>query len=420
MKVLLIGSGGREHALGWKLKQSPKVEKIYFAPGNAGTAMLGENVNIDVLDIKSLLNFAKQNKIDLTVVGPDDPLANGIVNAFQKEKFKIFGPTKEAAQIEWSKAFAKKLMKEENIPTASFETFTDFQEAKKYALSQKLPLVVKASGLALGKGVIIGQTKEEIVQALENIMIKKIFGNAGDRVVIEEYLSGKEISIHAFCDGKNAVLFPTAQDHKPIFDGNRGPNTGGMGTIAPVPWADSALIEQIKKTIIIPVLNGLKKRGQEFKGVLYPGLMITKDGPKVLEFNARFGDPETQSYMRLLKSDLVEIFMACVEGRLSKLEIEWENKSTCCIVLASQGYPGKYQKGEVIYGLDSIKDPSIQVFHAGTALRNNKVITNGGRVLGVTATGSDLPEALKKAYQAVGDHGIHFTGMQYRTDIGKL
>ncbi len=419
MKVLIVGSGGREHALGWKLKQSPRVSKLYFAPGNAGTQTLGTNIDIKTDKIDKLSTFAKNNKIDLTVVGPDDPLAAGVVNFFQKQNLKIFGPTKEAAQIEWSKKFAKELMKEEGIPTANFETFNDFEKAKNYALVQQLPLVIKASGLALGKGVIICKTKDEVVEALENIMIKKIFGEAGNAVIVEEYLSGKEISIHAFCDGKTAVLFPTSQDYKPIFDGNRGPNTGGMGTVAPVSWVTPDLIKQIEETIVMPLLKALQKRGKEFKGLLYPGLMITENGPKVLEFNARFGDPETQSYMRLLDSDLFEIFMACVEGKLDQVDITWAKKSACCIVLASEGYPGSYKKGEEIQGLSAIKDTDIQVFHAGTALKDNKVITNGGRVLGMTAIGENLPAGLAKAYENIGPTGVHFNGMHYRKDIGK-
>ncbi len=415
--VLIIGSGGREHALGWKLKQSSQVGKIYFAPGNAGTAKLGENVSMSVINTELLLEFAKKNKIDLTVVGPDDALAAGVVNIFQKDDLKIFGPTQEAAQIEASKAFAKQLMLDEGIPTAAFATFTNAHEALHYLRKQSMPTVIKASGLALGKGVIIAQTLTEAEKAVEDIMVKKIFGKAGDKVIIEEFLEGPEVSIHAFCDGETAVLFPSGKDHKTIFENNKGPNTGGMGTIAPVPEINGEFLEQVKQTIVLPVLRGLKKRGIKFSGLLYPGLMLTKNGPKVLEFNARFGDPETQSYMRLLESDLFDIFMSCCNGTLSKQKIVWSANSACCIVLASAGYPGTPQKGDVIEGLDKVaKD--IQIFHAGTVVKDGKVVTNGGRVLGITAIGKDLKTTLKKAYSIIGKKGVYFAEMQVRKDIG--
>lgn len=416
--VLIIGSGGREHALGWKLKQSAKVRKIYFAPGNGGTLEVGENVSIGVLDVEGLLTFALSKKVDLTVVGPDDALAAGVVNAFQQKGLAVFGPTKEAAQIESSKAFAKQIMLENNIPTATYASFTAIADARKYLKKQSLPVVIKASGLALGKGVIIAKTIPEAEKALEDIMVKKIFGKAGDEVIIEEFLQGKEISIHAFCDGKTAKLFPTSRDHKAIYEGNRGPNTGGMGTIAPLPDVSHRLRKQIERTIVQPVLNGLQKKNAQFSGCLYPGLMLTKEGPKVLEFNARFGDPETQSYMRLLKTDLFDVMMSCVKGKLSKQKIRWAKKSACCIVLASSGYPGTYKKGDSIDGLKSKKEDII-VFHAGTKREENAVFTGGGRVLGVTAVGKTLDRALVKAYAAIGKRGIFFEGMQYRKDIGK-
>lgn len=416
--ILIIGSGGREHALGWKLKKSLKVKKIFFAPGNGGTLLIGENVPLDITNNRDVVNFAKKNSIDFVVVASDDPLANGMVDALTRAGIKAFGPTKKAAQIEWSKAFAKQLMKEEHIPTASYETFTDYKQAVLYLKKQSLPIVIKASGLALGKGVVVCKTKDEAITIVKKIMIDKIFGSAGKTVVIEEYLEGYEVSFHVFCDGKTAVLFPTAKDHKLIWDGNKGPNTGGMGTIASVPWVSKELIEKVKKTIIIPVLNGLRKKGRVFKGCLYPGLIITKNGPKVLEFNARFGDPETQSYMRLLKTDLFDILMACTEGKLNTLKIVWQNKSSCCIMMASQGYPGAYIKGKVITGIDNaenIKD--VTIFHSGTKQLDGQFVTSGGRVLGVSAIGTNLNQALKKAYTAI--RKIHFDGMQYRKDIGK-
>lgn len=419
--VLIIGSGGREHALGWKLGKSPKVGKIYFSPGNAGTAEIGENIAISALDINALLDFATKNKIDLTVVGPDDALALGIVDAFREKGFTIFGPTRKAAELEWSKAFAKQFMQEEGIPTASYAAFTDVRKAKAYLKKQSTPIVIKASGLALGKGVIIAKTHKEAEKTIEEIMVKKIFGDAGREIIIEEFLEGKEISIHAICDGTNVSIFPTSRDHKRLRDENKGPNTGGMGTIAPLPNITKKELEKITQNIVLPVINGMKKRGKAFTGILYPGLMMTKNGPKVLEFNARFGDPETQSYMRLLKTDLYDILVSAASGKLSDIAIEWENKSACCIVVASGGYPGAYKKGEIIHGIkEAEKDKDIVVFHAGTINCNNEICTNGGRVLGITATGKTLELALTKAYNVIGEKGVHFKGMQYRKDIGRV
>jgi phosphoribosylamine--glycine ligase len=417
--ILIIASGGREHALGWRLKQSPKVGKIYFAPGNPGTATIGINTNIPALDFDKLIEFAKKNEIDLTVAGPDDILAAGIVNTFQKAGLRIFGPRKEAVQIESSKAFAKQLMKEEKIPTAKYQTFTDAKKAKTYIQKQTPPVVIKASGLALGKGVIIAQTLEKSEKTIDEIMVKKVFGNAGNEVVIEEFLLGKEVSIHVFSDGENVALFPTSRDHKPIFDGNKGLNTGGMGTIAPLPEISNKQLEEIKKTIVLPAIKGLKKRGMPFVGCLYPGLMMTKDGPKVIEFNCRFGDPEMESYMRLLDSDLFDILNSCVDEKLNRTTIEWSNKSACCIILASKDYPKSSHKGDVIYGLENIDDDVI-VFHLGTKMDGENIVTNGGRVLGITATGKSLDEALTLAYKQIGKNGIYFEGMQYRKDIGKI
>lgn len=417
--ILIIGSIGRDHAVGWKLKQSEKVGKIYFAPGNAGTEEIGESTGIDVLNIQSLTKFAVSKKIDLSVTSSDDALAKGVVNAFRNKGLVIFGPTKKAAQLESSKAFSKQLMQEENIPTATYETFTDPKKAKDYLKNQDFPIVIKASGLALGKGVIIAENLKTAVKAINEIMVDKVFGAAGSEVVIEEFLKGKEVSIHVFSDGKNISLFPTSRDHKRIGEGNTGPNTGGMGTIAPVSEISKKDIEQIKKTIVMPVINGMKKRGMPFTGCLYPGIMMTKNGPKVLEFNARFGDPEMQSYMRLLKSDLFDILLACAKGDLSKVKIAWSKHFACCIILASTGYPGSYKKGKIIVGLDKIKNAKdVIVFHQGTKKQDANTVTNGGRVLAVTATGKSLKEALKKAYSVIGKNGIHFKGMQYRKDIG--
>lgn len=419
--VLIIGNLAREHALGWKLKQSSKVRKIYFAPGNVGTGFIGENTGIDALDIKSLIQFAKAHDIYLTVAGPDDSLAAGVVDAFKKEKLKIFGPTKEAAQIESSKAFSKQLMQKEGIPTAEFRKFTDSSKAKKFIKNHELPVVIKASGLALGKGVVIAKTLEEANKTIEDMMVKKIFGKAGEELIIEEFLEGKEISIHAFCDGKTISMFPVGRDHKAIFEGNHGPNTGGMGTLAPVPGFNKAFLEDIKQTIVLPALSGMKKKGITFTGCLYPGLILTKHGPKVLEFNSRFGDPEMESYMRILETDIFDILEACANGTLSQLNIKWKKQTACCIVLASEGYPGKYNKGEIIHGLEKFDGKNdIVVFHFGTKIENGNIVTNGGRVLGVTATGKTLEEALDKAYSAIGEKGVHFQGMQYRKDIGRV
>jgi len=417
--ILIIASGGREHAVGWRLTQSPQVGKIYFAPGNPGTATVGINTGIAATDFDALIDFAKKNKIDLTVGAPDDILAAGVVNAFQKAGLKIFGATKEAAQIESSKAFAKELMKTEKIPTAKYETFTDAKKAKAYIKKHGAPIVIKASGLALGKGVVVARTLAEALSAIEDAMVKKVFGKAGDEVVIEEFLKGKEVSIHAFSDGENVVLFPTSRDHKPIYDGNKGLNTGGMGTIAPLSEITEKQLDEIKEKIVLPAIKGMKKRGMPFVGCLYPGLMMTKDGPKVVEFNARFGDPEMESYMRLLDSDLYEFLDACVERTLDKIKVTWSKKFACCIILASAGYPASSHKGDVIKGLDTV-DKDVIVMHLGTKQNGENVVTDGGRVVGVTATGKTLNDALKLAYKQIGPKGVHFDGMQYRKDIGKI
>lgn len=417
MNILIIGSGGREHALAWKLKQSPKVKNIFIAPGNAGTSLIGQNIPLNIFDHQAIIDFSKENKIDLVLIGPDDVLASGLTNSLANSNIKTFGPTKEASEIEWSKSFAKNLMKRLNIPTAKFEEFTDPELAKKYIKNQQYPIVIKASGLALGKGVVIANNCAEATSALEEIMLNKAFGPAGDTVVIEEFLTGEEISIHAFTDGENVAMFPSAQDHKRIFDNDKGPNTGGMGTVAPVPGVSQKTLDEIEKTIVIPILRELKNIGRIFKGVLFPGIMLTKNGPKVLEFNARFGDPETQSYMRLLKTDLLEILLACADGQLKDLKIEWKEKlSACTVVLASKGYPGTYPKEIPITGISNAeKITDIVIFHAGTKTLNDKIVTSGGRVLGISATEKTLSEVRQKAYQAV--DAINFDGKQFRKDI---
>ncbi len=401
MRILVIGSGGREHALVWKIKQSPLVKETFVTSGN----------------MDEIINWLKENPMDLVVVGPDDYLAEGIVDGIEKINIPVFGPTKEAAKIEWSKVFSKEFMKEENIPSATFQKFNESQKAKEYLKTQKFPVVIKASGLALGKGVIISETLREAEKAVDEILNEKIFGDAGDEIIIEEYLKGIEISIHAFSDGNNVSLFPAAKDHKRIFEGNKGPNTGGMGTISPVSSVSSKDLSQIKEMIVLPTIGALNKRGTPFKGLIYPGIMLTKDGPKVIEFNARFGDPETQSYMRLLKSDIVPILISCTNGTLQEQKIDWSDEFAACVVCASGGYPGKYEKGKEIKGLEKIKDKDVSIFHAGTKLDGNKILTNGGRVLGITSTGSNLEEALGKCYSAI--EKINFQGMQYRKDIGK-
>ncbi len=415
MKILVIGSGGRENALAWKLKQSSKVTELFAAPGNPGTKDIATNV---ILNSQSeILEWLKQNPMDLVVVGPDNYLAEGIVDEIQDLGIKVFGPSKLASEIEWSKSYAKDLMKEEGIPTASFEIFSDFDRAFEYIKQNKFPTVIKASGLALGKGVIIAENLIDAETALREIMTDKVFGEAGDVVVIEEYLTGREISTHAFCDGENAVMFPSSQDHKRIFEDDLGPNTGGMGTIAPVPWVTEEHLNEVKEKIVLPLLKALQKRGREFRGLLFPGIMITEDGPKVIEFNARFGDPETESYMRILETDLVDILLACIDGTLLNIDINWSSQSAATIMCASGGYPGSYEKGKEIMGVNEITDKDVAVFHSGTKIIDHKLITNGGRVLAVTAVGDTVRDALSKAYKAI--EGISFEGMQYRKDIGK-
>jgi len=414
--VLVVGSGGREHAIAWKLSQSPRIGKLYVAPGNGGTHNVAENVKIEPTDFTGLINFALNNSIDLTVIGPDDPLAMGIVDVFQSHGLRIFGPTRAMAQIEASKAFAKRLMLENNVPTAPFRIFREYQNALTYLRQHGAPIVIKASGLALGKGAYPCKTLTEAEQALSEIMVKRAYKDAGDEVIVEEFLDGQEISIHALCDGQTSILLPTAQDHKPIFDGDQGKNTGGMGTITPVPWITDQTLQELNQKIVRPTLEALSKKSIGFRGCLYPGLKMTNQGPKVLEFNARLGDPETQSYVRLLRTDLLDVLDACVDGKLVDLKLQWHSGFAVCIVLASEGYPGKYKKGIPIFGINEAeKITGITVFHAGTT-HNGQLVTSGGRVLGVTAIGKTLKEALNQAYEAVAL--IQFQGKYYRRDIG--
>jgi len=418
MKILVIGSGGREHTIVWKLKQSPRVEKIYCAPGNAGIAELAECLPLKADDIPGLLSFAKANAIDLTIVGPEMPLVAGIVDEFQAAGLKIFGPAKKAAQLEGSKAFAKKIMKKYKVPTASYEVFTDLQKAKEHIYMSKFPVVIKADGLAAGKGVTVATSLVEATKALEAAMQQNVFGEAGRTVVIEECLVGEEASILAFVDGKNFQIMVPSQDHKAIYDGDKGPNTGGMGTYSPAPIITSSMLDEIANKIIRPMVDGMAKEGAPYKGVLYSGLMITKDGPKVIEFNCRFGDPETQVVLPRLGSDLLEPLLASIDGSLDQITLNWKQEAAVCVVLAADGYPGDYEKGKEIKGLENFKDSQEEmVFHAGTKLEDGIVKTNGGRVLGITALGKDIKEAIKKAYNAV--KKIEFEGMYYRKDIGK-
>ena len=402
----------------WKLAQSPRVKKIFCAPGNPGMAEIAECVNITVDKLESLRDFALKQQVDITIVGPDDCLAAGVVDVFQQAGLKVFGPTQKAARIESSKSYAKKLMAKAGIPTAQYTEFDDHQKVLEYLNSQKYPVVIKADGLALGKGVFICHSAEEARQALQSMMIDGNLGQAGSKVIIEEFLEGQEISIHAFCDGLSGRLFPPAQDHKAAYDGDQGPNTGGMGTYAPVPWVSAEMIGNIQTSIIDPILKVMSEDGNPFVGCLYPGLIYTKEGFKVLEFNARFGDPETQSYMRLLETDLLEVIEACLEGKLPAMNIKWSNNSACCIVAASGGYPGSCQKGFAVNGIDKAQEKSgIVVFQAGTKKDNGDIVTSGGRVLGVTAIGKDLKESLEKGYDALAK--INFNGMHFRKDIGR-
>jgi phosphoribosylamine--glycine ligase len=418
MKVLVIGSGGREHALAWKISKSKKVEKIYCAPGNAGISELADCGPIKAENIIELKKFALDKRIDLTIVGPEGPLAAGIVDEFMSAKLKIFGPSKAAAKLEGSKIFAKEIMKKYNVPTADFAEFTDEKEAIKYLQSSNIPVVIKADGLAAGKGVIVAQDFEEAEEAIHRMLVEKEFGAASSKIIIEECLVGQEASILAFSDGKHFVLMQSAQDHKRIFDNDMGPNTGGMGAYSPAPIVTDAILKEVKEKVFQRVIDGMLKDGNPFVGVLYAGLMLTKDGPKVLEFNVRFGDPETQAILPRLKTDLIDIIEKVVDGKLDSINIEWDKRPAVCIVLASKGYPGEYEKGKVITGLDETKNlKDAVIFHAGTSIRDGKVVTSGGRVLGVTALSDTIESTINRAYSVV--HMVKFDGMHYRSDIGR-
>ena len=417
MKVLVVGGGGREHALVWKISQSPKVTKIYAAPGNAGIAGLAECAPIKSEDIPGLLAFAKSRAIDLTIVGPEGPLSMGIVDEFTKAGLRAFGPSRKAAELEASKRFSKDLMKKHHIPTAEYGVFTDKAAAAAYVREKGAPIVVKADGLAAGKGVVVAETVEEALKALDVIMTDKAFGAAGDRVVIEERLKGEEASFMAFSDGKTVVPMASSQDHKRVFDADKGPNTGGMGAYSPAPIVTKSLEREVMDTIMIPTVRAMEQEGRLFKGVLYAGLMIHDGKAKVLEFNARFGDPETQPIMMRLDTDIIEIIEAILDGRLAKLELEWKPEAAVCIVMASGGYPGNYEKGNVISGLEKAAGhKGVMVFHSGTSLKDGKVVTDGGRVLGVTGLGPVIAAAIDNAYAGVRE--ISFDGAHFRGDIG--
>jgi phosphoribosylamine--glycine ligase len=418
MKVLVVGGGGREHALVWKIAQSPKVSKIYCAPGNAGISEQATLVPIKANDLKGLLDFALKEKIDLTVVGPEEPLTRGIVDLFESKGLFVFGSSQKAAEIEGSKAFAKEMMRKYHIPTGSYEIFEDPKKAMGYIRKQGTPIVVKADGLAAGKGVIVCNTVEEAIQSVERIMVDKIFGEAGNRLVVEEYLVGEEASYIAFTDGKAILPMASSQDHKAIFDGDKGPNTGGMGAYSPAPVVTDEVHEKILEKVLRPIIQGMGEEGRPYKGVLYAGLMIHDGHPRVLEFNARFGDPETQPVLMRMKGDIIPILEACIKGNLSGCEIEWDSRASVCVVMASKGYPGDYEKGKPISGLKEVSQmKDVFVFHAGTAQIDGQMATNGGRVLGVTGLGKDIPRAIERTYQAV--KKISWEGVHYRTDIGQ-
>jgi len=416
MKILVIGSGGREHALVWKLARSPQVKKIFCAPGNAGIGETAELVSIGVEEIDKLSAFAEKEKIDLTVVGPELPLTLGIAELYQKKGLRIFAPGREAAKLEGSKAFAKEMLQENNIPTAAFATFSEAAAAKKYLAGQKPPYVVKADGLAAGKGVLICASRSEAEAAIDDVLVRKLFGAAGDKLVIEEFLEGEEASFMVLTDGEHILPLASSQDHKRVFDGDEGPNTGGMGAYSPAPVVTPEIDCRIMTEILEPLLQGLKKKAILYRGVLYVGLMLTADGPKVLEFNARFGDPECQPLMLRLKSDLVPLIEATIDGRLGEAKAEWENAAAVCVVLCAGGYPGSYEKGKEITGLERLKDWQHGcVFHAGTVKKDGRWLTAGGRVLGVTALGVDIKTGVAEVYRAVAK--IKWDGMHYRKDI---
>ncbi|MBN1787850.1 MAG: phosphoribosylamine--glycine ligase [Sedimentisphaerales bacterium] len=416
MNILLIGNGGREHAIAWKLAQSKQIKKLFIAPGNPGTAQCGTNVDIKSDDHDKLLAFAKENKIALAVVGPEDPLAAGIVDRFEEAGIKAFGPSGAAAQLEADKAFAKHIMKANSIPTAESRTFDNFHDAKDYIASRDEAVVIKAAGLAKGKGVFVCDEPSEGILAAEKIMVDKIFGDAGKIILVEDKLLGQEASILALVDSKNIYVLESSQDHKPIGDGDTGPNTGGMGAYSPAPIVTEKMMDQITREILVPTIDGMNRNGTPYKGILYAGIMITQGGPRVLEFNVRFGDPETQPILSRLKSDLLEAMLATCSGTLDKITLRWDQRPAVCVVMASGGYPDSYEKGKVITGIDDAQaDEDIVVFHAGTARKDDDIVTSGGRVLGVTALGQTIAKAQAKAYEGVGK--INFEKAYYRKDI---
>ena len=419
MKALVVGSGGREHAICWKISQSPKVDKIYCAPGNAGIAEVAECVDIKAMEFDKLVAFAKDNAIDLTVVGMDDPLVGGIVDVFEKEGLRVFGPRKNAAILEGSKAFSKDLMKKYNIPTAAYETFTSASDAKEYLETAKYPIVLKADGLALGKGVLICENKDVALAGVDELMLDKKFGSAGNTIVIEEFMTGREVSVLAFCDGKTIKCMTSAQDHKRAKDGDQGLNTGGMGTFSPSPFYNDEVEAFCEKYVYQSTIDAMASEGRPFTGILFTGLMITEDGPKVLEYNARFGDPEAQVVLPRMKNDIIDVMEACVDGKLDTIDLQFEDNAAVCVVLASDGYPVAYEKGFEITGLEKFEGKEDYFcFHAGTKFNEaGKIVTNGGRVLGITATGADLKEARKKAYEAT--EWVNFANKYMRHDIGK-
>lgn len=418
MKVLIVGSGGREHTIAWKVAQSPRVEKIYCAPGNAGIEEYAQCVDIGAMEFEKLAAFAKEEQIDLTVIGMDDPLVGGVVDVFEQEGLRVFGPRKNAAILEGSKAFSKDLMKKYGIPTAAYENFTDPEEALAYLETAKFPIVLKADGLALGKGVLICQNLEEAQAGVREIMEDKKFGDAGNTMVIEEFMTGREVSVLTFVDGKTIKTMTSAQDHKRAMDGDQGLNTGGMGTFSPSPFYTPEVDEFCKKYIYQPTVDAMAKEGRPFKGVIFFGLMLTGEGPKVLEYNARFGDPEAQVVLPRMKNDIVDVFEACIDGTLDQLDLQFEDNAAVCVVLASEGYPVSYEKGYPIRGLENFRDKDgYYVFHAGTKKKDGQIVTNGGRVLGVVAKGEDLKKARANAYEAI--KLVEFDNKYYRHDIGK-
>lgn len=414
MKVLIVGSGGREHALAWKLAQSPKISHLYCAPGNAGIAEYASCVALAVDDIAGIVAWAKKEGIGLVVVGPELPLTLGLVDALAAVGIKAFGPTSNAAELEGSKVFSKNLMQKYGVPTAKYGVFSDVESALEFSREIKGPWVVKADGLAAGKGVLICQSMQETEEAIRQVLVDRAFGDAGKKLIVEEFLEGEELSLMAFCDGKTVLPMVSAQDHKRVFTGDQGPNTGGMGAYSPAPLATPELVKQVEAEVLIPVMQAMEKEGRTFQGILYAGLMVTEDGPKVLEFNARFGDPETQVVLPRLENDLLEVMLAVVEGRLSEMQLNWKEEACVTVVMASEGYPGDYPKGRIIHGLAQVPE-GVLVFHSGTAKDGKEIVTNGGRVLAVTALGEDIRAAVDTAYAGV--KAISFKGAHYRTDI---